>query len=238
MESSKWEKERFVLIVRSPSSVSFIAQEILYELKTRIQGNIGEKLCFLVENYLSTDQKAEVREFLAQQSKSVEQQLTTICQDLIPKTPLAKLKTFLEDKEQQLISQSNGTKKKEDTKKKKFRFSIPITKKVEKTTPKQKNVIEPVPKRIKVIRINQNPLNKNLQVTMLNKDSKTFTNVTITVIQSEGFFKKDVFQMSVEKWKPREKVSVEFELIADPKTIHFLRIEDENEVLRIKRIIS
>ena len=237
MDSSKWEKERFVLIVRSPSSVSFIAQEILYELKTRIQRNIGEKLCFLVENYLSTDEKAEVREFFAQQSKSVEQQLTTICQDLIPKTPISKLEAFLEDEEQQLINQSNKEQEKEESKEKKLRFSIPITKKVEKI-PIKKNVIEPVPKRIKIIEINQNPLNKNLQVTMRNKDSQTFTNVAITVIQSEGFFKKDVFQMSVEKWIPGEKVTVEFELIADPKTIHFLRIEDENEVLRIKRIIS
>ncbi len=193
MDSAKWEKERFVLIVRSPSSVSFIAQEILFELKTRIQGNIGEKLCFLVENYLSTDEKAEVREFFAQQSKSVEKQLTTICQDLIPKTPIAKLEAFLEDEEQQLIDQSNGAQEKEETKEKKLRFSIPITKKVEKI-PIKKNVIEPVPKRIKIIKINQNPLNKNLQVTMRNKDSQTFTNVTISVIQSEGFFKKDVFQ--------------------------------------------
>ncbi len=237
MDSSKWEKERFVLIVRSPSSVSFIAQEILYELKTRIQGNIGEKLCILVENYLSTDEGAEVREFFAQQSKSVEQQLTTICQDLIPKTPIAKLEALLEDEEQQLINQSNGILEKEETSEKKLRFSIPITKKVEKTIPKKKNVIEPVPKRIKIVKIYQNPLNKNLQVTMRNKDSQTFTNVTITVIQSEGFFKKDVFQMSVEKWIPGEKVTVEFELIADQKTIHFLRIENENEVLRIKRII-
>ncbi|MHA1966280.1 MAG: hypothetical protein ACW964_00635 [Candidatus Hodarchaeales archaeon] len=238
MDSSKWEKERFVLFVRSPSSVSFIAQEILYELKTRIQGNIGEKLCYLVENYFSTDEKSDVREFFAQQSKSIEQQLTNICQDLIPKAPIAKLEASLADEQQQPISQSSAVQAKEETKTKKLRFSIPKPKKVGKTIPKKKKIIESMPKRIKIIKIEQNPLNKYLQVTMCNKDSQTFTDVTITVIQSEEFFKKDVFQISVEKWIPGENVFIEFELIADLRKIYFLRIEDEHEVLRIKRIIG
>lgn len=238
MDSSKWENERFVLIVRSPSSVSFIAQEILHELKIRIQGNIGEKLCFLVENYLSTDEKSEVREFYTQQSKSVEQQLTNFCQELIPKTPIAKLEASLADEQQHPINQSNGVQEKEETKEKKLYFSIPKTKKVDKAIPKKKKVIESIPKRIKIIKITQNPLNNNLQVITRNKDSQTFTNVTITVVQSEGFFKRDIFQISVDKWIPEENVCIEFELIADPKTIYFLRIEDEHEVLRIKRIIG
>ena len=95
-----------------------------------------------------------------------------------------------------------------------------------------------MPKRIKIIKITQNPLNNNLQVITRNKDSQTFNNVTITVVQSEGFFKKDIFQKSIDKWIPEENVYLEFELKADPKTIYFLRIEDKHEVLRIKRIIG
>jgi hypothetical protein len=44
--------------------------------------------------------------------------------------------------------------------------------------------------------------------------------------------------MPIEKWTPGEKMTFEFELIDDPKTIYFLRIEDEHEVLRIKRILG
>ena len=69
MDSKKWQAERFVLIVRAPSAVSFIAQEVLHELKTRIQGNIGENLCFLVENHLKREEKSEIGEFLEKKSR-------------------------------------------------------------------------------------------------------------------------------------------------------------------------
>lgn len=238
MDSSKWEKERFVLIVRSPSSVSFIAQEILYELKTRISGTIGEKLCFLIENYLSTEEKPEVQEFFAQQSKSIELQLTNICQELFPKTPIAKLEASLDDEKLHSIDHTNLLKVEKTQKPKKMRFSIPKLKKKAITANKKKKLIESMPKRIKIIQITQNPVNKYLKVTMSNRDSQTFNNVILTIIQSEGFFKKDVLKMPVKKWIPGEKVSIEFELIDDPKTIYFLRIEDEHEILRIKRIIG
>ena len=35
-----------------------------------------------------------------------------------------------------------------------------------------------------------------------------------------------------------EELTIEFEPIDDPKTIYFLRIEDEHEVIRIKRILG
>ncbi|MFW9903025.1 MAG: hypothetical protein ACFFFH_01715 [Candidatus Thorarchaeota archaeon] len=52
MDSNKWKPERFILIVKEPTSVSFNTKEALCKLKTKIQKDIGEDLCFLVENYL------------------------------------------------------------------------------------------------------------------------------------------------------------------------------------------
>jgi hypothetical protein len=240
MDSSKWEEERFrfVLIARSPASVSFIAHEILYELKSRIEGNIGEKLCILVESYLSTNEQEEVREFLAKQSKTVELQLRKMCQDLVPKTPLTKLEAHLESKKISETQEQATVQEKKLVKPKMLRFSIPKAKKQDKLDISKKKILEPIPKRIKIAQIIHNPENNRIQVKMINKDSRTFDNVDIKIIQSEGFFKKDVLVKPIKEWVPGKELMVEFEPISDIGAIYFLRIEDEHETIRIKRILG
>ncbi len=238
MNSIKWKKERFVLIVRSPSSVSFIAQEILHEIRNRIQGNIGEKLCFLVEHHFSANETPEVREFLSKQVKTIELQLRAICQDLVPKTPLSKLEIYMDDEKQKVASNVDPLQKQDLPKPKKLRFSIPTSKKKEKTQIDENKIIELEPKRIKFVQVKQNPENNNIQVNILNNGSVTLNNVLLKIIQSEGFFKKDLLVKSIDKWKSREELTIEFEPIDDPNTIYFLRVEDEHEVIKIKRILG
>ena len=130
MDSTKWKPERFVLIVKAPSEVSFIAQEILYELKTSIQGTIGEDLYFLIENHLKIKANSEIGEFIEEKSGNIKQQLETLCNSLIPKIPIDKLKTQLDKK-----NKSNGFLN-QDLKQiltevpKKLHFSIPKEKKI------------------------------------------------------------------------------------------------------------
>lgn len=236
MNSREWEKERFVLIVRSPSSVSFIAQEILHEIRNRIQGNIGDKLCFLVEHHFSASETPEVREFLSKQVKTIELQLKVICQDLVPKTPLSKLKVYMDDEKQKSAATIHPLQEKDLPKPKKLRFSIPTLKKKDNAQINKSKIIELEPKRIKIVQIKQNPENKDIQVNILNKGSLTLNNVILKIIQSEGFFKKDLLVKTIEKLKSGEELTIEFEPIDDPSTIYFLRIEDEHEVIKIKRI--
>ncbi len=120
MDSSKWKPERFVLIIKAPSSVSFNTKEILYKLKTKIQGDVGKDLCFLVENYLKTSDNLEVGEFIERKSRTILKRLTSLCNSFNPK-----------DNERQLIIQPKKEIKPDifpnsnSRKLKKLRFSIP-----------------------------------------------------------------------------------------------------------------
>ncbi len=242
MDSTKWEKELFVLIVRSPSSISFITQEILYELKNRIDMNIGEKLCYLVEYYFSINEKFEEREdqsrifypywFLANQREAIESQLRKICQDLMPQTSFKKLQTYLDDEKERLIQNQNIPQPK------KLRFLIPTIKSIEKTEIAKKKVIDSKPKRIRIFQVKQDPISKKIQVTMRNENSHSFHNIIIKITQSEGFFKKEILVIQIKEWLVGEERTVEFEPITELGTMYFLRIEDEHETIRIKRILG
>ncbi|MFX1505755.1 MAG: hypothetical protein ACFFDC_06525 [Promethearchaeota archaeon] len=84
MDSSKWKPERFVLIIKVPSSVSINTKEILHKLKTRIQGDVGEDLCFLVEDYLRKT-NSQVDEFLEKKANRILKQLEFICKSNLNK---------------------------------------------------------------------------------------------------------------------------------------------------------
>jgi len=124
MDSSKWKPERFVLIIKAPSSVSINTKEILHKLKTRIQDDVGEDLCFLVENYLKTSEKSQVEEIIEKKSKTILQQLSSLCKSFNPKTNEARLIPQTEKKSERDIFAIPSS-----SKLKKLRFSIPKSKK-------------------------------------------------------------------------------------------------------------
>lgn len=244
MDSTKWQAERFVLIVRAPSAVSFIAQEILYELKTRIQGNIGENLSFLVENHLKMKEKSKVGEFLEKKSKEIEDQLAKLCNTLFPKIPIAKLETQLTDRLQEetidsKVSESQELEKQVPPKKHKtLRFSIPKEKKIKIQKDKTGVVLAPSPKRVKVVQINRFKEDKKVRITIRNNSPEIITNTLLKIYESQGFFGKDVFVSRINKWAPKEDVSIEFEPINESGIIYFLKVEDEKETIKVKRILG
>ncbi|MFX1284916.1 MAG: hypothetical protein ACFFB5_14740 [Promethearchaeota archaeon] len=91
MDSTKWKPERFVLIVKIPSLVSFSTKELLFKLKSRIQGEIGEDLCFLVENYIKKTENSYVGDFIEKKSRAILKQLTSLCKSFSPKKNKVKI---------------------------------------------------------------------------------------------------------------------------------------------------
>lgn len=84
MDSTKWKPERFVLIVKAPSIISFYVKEILFKLKTKIQDYIGDDLCFLVEDYLKNTKNSQNDEYVGKKSKTILKQLTSLCNSFNP----------------------------------------------------------------------------------------------------------------------------------------------------------
>ncbi|MFX0124856.1 MAG: hypothetical protein ACFFAE_14590 [Candidatus Hodarchaeota archaeon] len=237
MDSKKWQAERFVLIVKAPSAVSFIAQEILHELKTRVQGSIGENLCFLVENHLKMEEESEVGEFLKKKANDIKHQLINLCISLIPKIPIAKLDVALEGSSQQEIVESSEVVQ-EPPKKPRLRFSIPMgkTHEVKKAKPEVTLTLEP--KRVKIMDIKRSEDDKSVQVTVRNNSPDMIVNALLKIYESQGFFGNDIHVSKIKEWAPKKDISIEFELSKTSGTIYFLKVEDEKETIKVKRILG
>ncbi|MHA2245468.1 MAG: hypothetical protein ACXADY_10925 [Candidatus Hodarchaeales archaeon] len=243
MDSKKWQAERFVLIVRAPSAVSFIAQEILHELKTRIQGSIGENLCFLVENHLKMQEDSDVGEFLKEKSNSIENDLAKLCLSLIPKISLAKLEAQLEESSQEETDESLASSIKEkhiqETQKKiQLRFSIPMGNKREIKKVKPEVILAPEPKRVRIVDVKHSEDDRLVQVTVRNSSSNVIINALLKIYESQGFFGNDILISKIKEWAPNKEVSIEFELAKTRGTIYFLKIGDEKGTIRVKRIVG
>ncbi|NHJ03121.1 MAG: hypothetical protein EAX86_13370 [Candidatus Heimdallarchaeota archaeon] len=234
MESLKWRMERFILIIRSPSRVSFIAQEILYELKLRITGNLGEKLCYLVEKSLLLEEKEPIEEEIHRFADHVENELKSLCDSLIPKVSLEKLNYTLPrfSEEDSSSEASRGT----EAKLEKRRFVIPSSR-IDTTPVKKSEVnLSIKPKRVKIVEIKHN--NSHIEVTAKNTNSKPINNVLLRVYESQGFFGHDLEVFKIKTWEPEEQVSIKFKPKPDPGTIYFLKIEDDHETIKIRRILG
>lgn len=244
MDSSKWQAERFVLFVRAPSSVSFIAQEILHELKTRIQGTIGENLCFLVENHLKGKEDSEIGEFLREKSRKIENQLVELCSSLIPRMPITKLETQLEKsiQEERVKSKLSQTQELEEQvipkQHRQLRFSIPKGKKLKIRKEKPEVALVPEPKRVKVLEVKGSKDDTRVRVTVCNNSSEPIINGLLKIYESQGFFGKDILVSRIDKWEPKKKITIEFETTKKIGNIYFLKVEDEKETIKVRRILG
>ncbi|KPK88146.1 MAG: hypothetical protein AMS27_00425 [Bacteroides sp. SM23_62_1] len=241
MDSKKWQAERFVLIVRAPSTVSFIAQEILHELKTRIQGSIGENLCILVENHLKKQENLDVEEFLKQKSADIEHELIKLCTSLIPKMPIAKLEVQLEENSLGAIDETTTSIQElqiQTSKKPQLRFSIPTGHKNDFKKEKTDVKLAPEPKRVRIVNIKHSEDEKLVQVTARNSSSDVIVNAILKIYESQGFFGKDILVSKIKKWAPNEEVTIDFEPADSSGIIYFLKIEDEKGTIRVKRIVG
>ncbi len=243
MDSKKWQAERFVLIVRAPSAVSFIAQEILHEFKTRIQGSNGENLCFLVENHLKIQDNSDVEEFLKQKSSDIEQELIRLFISLIPKMPITKLEVQLEEGSLGKVDETSTTsipepQMLESPKKPLLRFSIPGGHKNDIIKGKSGVSLAPEPKRVRIVNIKHSEDDGLVQVTVRNSSSNVIVNALLKIYESQGFFGKDILVSKINEWVPNKDVLIEFELANTSGIIYFLKVEDEKGTIRVKRIVG
>ncbi len=235
MESSRWKMERFILIIRSPASVSFIAQEILYELRLRITGEFGEGLCYLVEKNLQFAEELSVDEEITKNASQVESDLINLCISLIPQMPFSKLNLDPSSSQEEMIA-FKTIKQPVETPITKRRFTIPTIKKESPTVIKSEVDLRKKPKKVKVLEIKEE--SSFIEVTAKNNSPNPMNNVILRIYESQGFFGHDLEVFRIARWEPEERVTIKFEPKSDPRAIYFLKIEDDQGTIKVRRILG
>ncbi len=229
MDSKKWQYERFVLIVKAPASVSFIAHEILQELKTNLEVNLDAKMCMLVEKKLEFSDTAVEKEISESSVKSVIDELNNICQSLIPRVPLSKLQTAVSD----IRTPTPQLLEKRLSRPNILRFSVPVQDIKEEKGKKEKKDLK-----IKSIRIVGMIINDTIKLELLNSGNIELVDISVKIMQSEGFFGKDIHKTQITTWKPDEVKEINFKANLTKSYIYFLKIDDKEETIKLKRIIG
>jgi hypothetical protein len=222
MNATKWQQERFILIVKAPSEVSFIAQEILQEFHNRINDQFADKLCLLVESHLG----GIIPPDKANEAFLVEKHLSEVCESLIPKLPVSRLKPLLES------TQKQTSQTKQQPLKKKLRFAVPTikdSKNIDNTEAKDKQE-----KSVKILPVERT--GDFVKLAVKNVSSFSLTDVTIRIYESQGFFGEDIKVEKKAVWNPEEVVNIDFTKKNERGILYLLKIEDETETIRIKRI--
>jgi hypothetical protein len=228
MHAEKWTQERFILIVKSPAEVSFIAQEILQEFYSRIKSNYGNQLCFLVKLTLETAITPTKVPFNSKESKEIISNLNEICWELTPKTPINTLKTVLDSSKLETEKKSETKSNKTDLIiKKKMRFAIPSKTEITK-------VRKPLQKNLRLTSMRKT--GSDFEISIKNKSSITLTNVVIKIYESRGYFGKDKKIEKIDRWEPEELISVKFTPKEDHGILYLLKISDEGGIIKVKRI--
>ncbi|MCK4847903.1 MAG: hypothetical protein KAT16_02650 [Candidatus Heimdallarchaeota archaeon] len=222
MDAAKWQQERFILIVKAPSEISFIAQEILQEFHNQINDHFADKLCVLVEHNLSRLINPEI----SNEARAIEKQLMEVCDSLIPKLPISRLKPLLES------SQKEQTLTKHKLSKKKLRFAIPTSKDSKHIT--KNNTKDKQKKSVKILPIER--VDNVVKLTIKNISGFPLTNVKVRIYESQGFFGEDKKVKKIPVWDPEKIVDIEFISKNEGGILYLLKIEDESETIRIKRI--
>ena len=217
MDTAKWQQERFILIVKSPAELSFIAQEMLQEFHDFINEKIADELHLLVEYNMGGSLPSEI----SNQALMVEKRLSEVCDLLIPKIPISRLKPLLE---------SNQTMYKKS--KKKLHFAIPKNKDRKSITKiegrgKQK-------KSVKMLPIEK--IDDMEKLGIKNTSGFPLTDVTVRIYESQGFFGEDKKIERIPIWDTEDVVNIEFKRKNEGGILYLLKIEDEKETIRIKRI--
>ena len=227
MDAKKWQYERFILIIKAPASVSFIAQEILQQLKSHLELHMESKLCKLVEDYVEGVISSE-QDTLEKNSEKAIRELDELCQSLIPRTPLTKLEPIIDDFRPPILTPSV----KRPSRPNKLRFTIPTS------STERKLSEEPASSDIKSIRIIGLTVDETISLELLNTGNVELINIKIKVFQSEGFFGKDIYETETAVWKPNEEKTINFSADLSEGYIYFLKIEDEQETIKLKRILG
>jgi hypothetical protein len=111
-------------------------------------------------------------------------------------------------------------------------------KKHEISKPRSEVTLTPEPKRVRIIEIARSDDDRLVQVTVRNSSSEIISNAFLKIYESQGFFGKDILVSKIEKWTPTEDVTIEFEPVNTGGIIYFLKVEDEKETIKVKRILG
>ncbi|MFX0206358.1 MAG: hypothetical protein ACFFDT_10250, partial [Candidatus Hodarchaeota archaeon] len=94
------------------------------------------------------------------------------------------------------------------------------------------------PKRVRIVNIKHSDYDRLVQVTVRNSSSDTIENALLKIYESQGFFGKDILVSEIKEWAPNEEFLIEFELAKSNGIIYFLKIEDDEGTIRVKRIVG
>ncbi len=234
MKAMKWQKERFILIVKAPSEVSFIAQEILQEFYSRIKEDYSKHLCYLVRFQLESSAQMSSKDFSPENAKLVEEELTEICQSLSPNTPLNKLEPFLQEDDKIEKRKKLPGSPSHSVPKKKLRFAIPRSKDTTVIARINNKEIRGRQKTVKILSIERG--DESISISLKNTSPFNLDNITIRVYESRGFFGKDKLVKKIKNWQQNEVYGLDFKPEVENGIRYLLKIEDEEDTLKIKRI--
>ena len=118
--------------------------------------------------------------------------------------------------------------------KKKLRFAIPRRKEGKVIGQKTADHSQESPKSIKILSISRGE--DLVKISVKNTSPFDLKNVVIRVYESHGFFGKDMKVKKLLKWAPNEVSGLEFKPELEKGMRYLLKIEDEEDTLKIKRI--
>ncbi|MFX0210124.1 MAG: hypothetical protein ACFFDT_29350, partial [Candidatus Hodarchaeota archaeon] len=98
--------------------------------------------------------------------------------------------------------------------------------------------LAPEPKRVRIVNIKRSKDDSFVQVTVRNNTSDVIVDAVLKIYESQGFFGNDILVSRMKEWAPHEDVSIEFKPAKTSGIIYFLKIEDENGTIRVKRIVG
>ncbi|MHA1513559.1 MAG: hypothetical protein ACTSRJ_05790, partial [Candidatus Hodarchaeales archaeon] len=156
----------------------------------------------------------------------VEKQLSEVCDSLIPKLPISRLKPLLES------TQEEQPQIKHKPTNKKLRFAIPTIKDSKNITRsgmkgKQKKLVKIISKE---------KVDDKVKLAIKNTSGFPLTDVKVRIYESQGFFGEDKKIAKIAIWEPEKIVNISFTRKNEGGILYLLKIEDETETIRIKRI--
>ena len=210
--------ELFVLIVSSPSSISFLGMEMSQFLLERVSNEIGDNLGYLTAAACGEDD--ETHEI----AKEIKRKLQDICEEIIPKVSLERVaddlvlgRDILTDKEERILSL--------------LAENIQTSGMFPRTTPERVPIVASR-KEILIDSVELEAENR-LAVKAKNISDGELQNVVVSVTEVHDFFEETSWSTTVPKWEENANMIFKFNLERHCDSI--LKIEDTSDIILIQK---
>ncbi|MHA1450440.1 MAG: hypothetical protein ACTSP4_13585 [Candidatus Hodarchaeales archaeon] len=209
--TGKLADERFILMVRSPSVLSFLSDEILDLAYNRIISEIGDKLNNLVMNDLiSIGEFSSVlpKDDIENRTRETLELLDNLCRELLPSKNAAALGnearsrhlSFKEEKSLEILN-----KRLSKTSKPLRTFSI-SSKKKPGMVAREKPATRSKPARFDFVKYEIDNNQGKIAFTVVNRSEQDLKDLKITVTEATGFFERNKWDIELLSWKHGEKL--------------------------------